>query len=134
MNVKPLGLWRPSMRKWTAWHEIDQAKSRRGPLIDFGIYQIRIVDVSGTPIPIPRFYAIDPEGLIYFGRSGFRQQSGSRTIQNRINEFTNVRNHSGGITYDRIKPRLQRHAQFADHRLQVRGRFLEDGQIQAAEI
>ena len=47
------------MRKWTAWHEIDQAKSRRGPLIDFGIYQIRIVDVSGTPIPIPRFYAIE---------------------------------------------------------------------------
>ena len=120
------------MNEWTPWHEIDKAKSPTGPLDDFGIYQIRIVNVSGAPIPISRFCRIDADGLIYIGRSGFRRQQNHRTIANRIREFTQLQ-HSGGITYDRIKPLLQHHPQFADHRLQVRGCFLEDGQIKAAE-
>jgi hypothetical protein len=120
------------MSEWMPWYDSKEAKSSRGSLNDFGIYQIRMVNSSGKPLQIERFCAVDAEGLIYFGRSGFRRQKTNRTIANRIREFLQQQ-HSGGITYARVKPLLDRHSRFGGHHLQIRGQFLPDSDIQKAE-
>ena len=40
------------MSKWSNWIDIELVKSQRGPVNDFGIYQIRAVTALGDPIPI----------------------------------------------------------------------------------
>ena len=120
------------MRKWTSWKEISPAIAKDGTLNDYGIYQIRLVDKKGKVIPIGRFVKIDQQGLIYIGRSGFRLQRTGRTIANRIKEFVN-QNHSGGITYALAQKVLRKQKKFSEHRLQVRGMFLPDNEIDRAE-
>ena len=120
------------MSNWTDWVEIESAKSRRGPLNDFGIYQIRVVEPSGGPISIGRLAGVDSLGILYVGRSGCRHQQTDRTIANRIREFLQ-RAHSGGITYVRAKKTLQRVPRFSGHRLQVRAMFLPDEEIDETE-
>ncbi len=120
------------MIEWTTWYDSEEATASNSSLNNFGIYQIRIVNPTGDPLHINRFCSADTNGLIYFGRSGFRHQKTNRTIANRIQEFIR-RKHSGGRTYSKIKPLLDKHPNFADHRLQFRGKFLPDTEIENAE-
>ena len=120
------------MSRWSDWIDIELAKSRHGPLNDFGIYQIRAVTPSGEPIPISRIVGVDSSGIVYMGRSGYRHQRSKRTVANRIREFLR-RRHSGGVTYARAKETLQRASQFSDHCLQVRAMLLADEEIDAME-
>lgn len=120
------------MRPWTPWIEIEAACARNGAFREFGVYQIRAVSTSGDPIPINRLIGTDANGILYTGRSGYRNGTGYRTIANRIAEFMNQR-HSGGITYARARRWLQRDRRFANHRLNVRALFLPDSAIVATE-
>jgi hypothetical protein len=120
------------MSKWSDWIDIELAKSQRGPFNDFGIYQIRAVTSLGEPISISRLVGVDPLGILYLGRSGYRHKKSERTIANRIREFLQ-RQHSGGVTYARANETLKREPQFSEHRLQVRAMFLPDEKINAAE-
>jgi hypothetical protein len=118
---------------WTDWIDIDLAKSKRGQFNNFGIYEIRVVDSRGQPIPISRLIGVDYPGVLYIGRSGLRNQKTKRTIANRIQEFLRQKNHSGGITYARAKKILQQEKKFSGHRLQVRAIFLADEEIKSKE-
>ena len=53
------------MSKWSNWIDIELVKSQRGPVNDFGIYQIRAVTALGDPIPISRLVGSDPLGILY---------------------------------------------------------------------
>jgi hypothetical protein len=121
------------MSNWTDWIDIDLAKSNQGPLNDFGIYEIRVVDSKGQPVPISRLVGVDSVGLLYVGRSGYRWQKTHRTVANRVGEFIRQQ-HSGGITYARARETLQKTKRFSDHCLQIRGMFLPDKEIDLAEI
>lgn len=118
------------MDNWTEWFDRETATDLRGPLNFFGIYQVQIVGSSGKPLRISRLCGVDSEGTIYYGRSGLQHKSSHRTIANRINEFFKGQ-HSGGKTYARIKPNLDR--QFRAHSLKVRGLKLLDMNINGRE-
>jgi len=123
---------RRSANRWTPWVDVELAKSRKGPFSDYGIYQIRAVTPAGEPIPISRLAAVDPLGILYIGRSGYRRQHTRRTVAHRIGEFLR-RQHSGGHTYARAVKVMRRNPAFAGHRLQARARFFSDDEIDAAE-
>jgi len=117
---------------WTSWIDINLAKSKKGPYEDFGIYQIRAVNKELKTIPIERINGLDREGVLYIGRSGFKNQRTNRTIANRINEFIK-KQHSGGITYGLAKNILRKNKKFSQHNLQVRALFQSDNQIELKE-
>lgn len=120
------------MSKWSKWVDIENAKSKKGPFNDFGVYELRAVNQSNSPIPINRLIGTDPLGILYIGRSGYGGKNSARTIANRIREFVQ-RQHSGGITYAKAKSVLKKAAQFSGHHLQVRAVFAADDEIEAAE-
>lgn len=120
------------MNNWTDWIDIDLAKSKRGPLNDFGVYEIRAIDSKGVPIAISRLVGVDDLGVLYIGRSGYRHQKTERTIANRIREFLR-QTHSGGVTYERARQTLSQSQKFSDHRLQVRAMFVPDEKIDSTE-
>ena len=89
--------------KWSEWKYIPSRPRPRGkyPRLyehAYGIYQIRAADVAGKPIPIPRMGSVDEEGILYIGRSGYKDRSPSRTLAVRLKEFEQV-DHSGAQTY-----------------------------------
>lgn len=102
--------------RWTSWIELEDTKSRNGRLKGFGVYEIRIVGRTGSPIPIHRLVGTDRNGVIYIGRSGFRSRGTGRTIANRIREF-DAQYHSGGITYAKAQKVLRHVSRFLLHRL-----------------
>jgi hypothetical protein len=59
------------MSKWSKWVDIESAKSKKGSFNDFGVYEVRAVNQSNSPIPINRFIGTDPLGILYIGRSGY---------------------------------------------------------------
>jgi hypothetical protein len=77
---------------WSAWQDIAQAGPTRENYP--GIYQIRIVDKAGNPVPIHRVASTDGDGIIYIG---------SGDANTRINDFRRTLNfkahHNGGSTY-----------------------------------
>jgi len=113
------------MSQWGRWHDIDVAQSNEKTF--FGIYQIRLVDERRQSIPVQRIGGIDEEGVIYIGRSGYKE---SRPLAQRIWEFQ-YEKHSGASTYALMKKALgdsQRHG-WSDHRLQYRSLHLKPGAI-----
>jgi hypothetical protein len=121
------------MSKWSKWVDIESAKSKTGSFNDFGVYEVRAVNQSNSPIPINRFIGIDPLGILYIGRSGYGGKNSARTIANRIREFLQ-RQHSGGVTYAKAKLILTRRSpQFSGHHLQVRAVFVAGDEIEAEE-
>lgn len=120
------------MGRWTRWMSLEKAKERNGKLKEYGLYQIRAVKPSGTPIPIPRMRMTDPEGILYIGRSGLKRKSPARTLANRVREFEN-KHHSGGITYADAASRLKGVPRYAGHQLEIRAMFLPDAMIAQAE-
>ena len=117
------------MNRWTKWINVDIAKTRNGPFDALGIYQIRAVNRSGKAIPISRLAGVDPVGLLYVGRSGYKYP---RTIANRIREFLS-QHHSGGTTYIQAKKVMSKIPKFAEHGLQVRIQKLSASEIRVAE-
>lgn len=109
-----------STSDWSEWVEIEKAKSTQGPFSHLGIYQIRAARPSGKPISIDRLAGRDASGVLYIGRSGFNS---NRSIAIRIGEFVGLR-HSGGITYAKAKPILDKLRRFSNHRLQVSAKRL----------
>jgi hypothetical protein len=118
--------------EWSDWVDAAEAATREGPFSHFGIYQIRAVDPSAEPIPIPRLTGTDASGTIYIGRSGFSRQGTDRFVSKRIREFL-TRQHSGGQTYFIASIAMQKHSAFAGHSLQVRACFLPDSAIEHSE-
>ncbi|MBN2316216.1 MAG: hypothetical protein JXM79_19975 [Sedimentisphaerales bacterium] len=122
---------------WSNWIEIKEAKLPQrdnGPFNHLGIYQICAVNSKGKQIPIPRLAGVDKTGVIYIGRSGFSNQRTYRTIAVRIREFDN-KQHSGGITYAKAEPIINKRRRYKKHRLQVRAKFLSTKEdICAAEL
>ena len=114
------------MSDWSEWHNIEEAARKNGIFKGYGIYEIRILACSGVPIPIHRFVGVDPYGLCYIGRSGFRTARTRRMIANRIQEWLDVW-HPGAAAYESAKCLLP------EHGLQVRALFLQDEEIEAAE-
>lgn len=111
------------------WKQIEiVAESRKEYFHSFGVYEIAVVNAKGKPIPIARLAGVDKSGLLYIGRSGFRNQKTKRTITKRIKEFLNGP-HSGGETYDIAFKVLSKTQKFSKHRLKVRASILPDRQI-----
>jgi len=106
--------------EWGDWHEIDRAHLDERNC--FGIYQIRMVDKVGRPIPISRIVGIDEEGVIYIGRSGPKKP---RTLAQRIREFQKGA-HSGAKTYRLMNENCEsfKHL-YSSHRLQYRAMHLQ---------
>jgi len=86
---------------WSSWSRANQDNIgvERGY---YGIYQIRVVNEHGIPIPIPRFGGVDDQGIIYLGKSGAPDARTDRSLATRIQEFIS-RSHSGGETYDLVR-------------------------------
>jgi hypothetical protein len=122
----------PPALEWSGWVGITEAASRKGPFAHFGVYQIRLVDSTGVPIPIPRLIKVDPSGTMYIGRSGFGRQGTARFVCNRIREFVS-RQHSGGQTYFIASIAMLAQPSLASHALQVRAWSLVDDEIEQAE-
>lgn len=114
------------MNGWSTWIGIDEAAKKAGGFEDYGIYQVRIVDLTGEARPIHRLVGVDPSGLIYIGRSGFRSTGNGRTVANRTREWLAIW-HPGAALYDKSKSML------GDHRVEVRALFLPDDRIVAVE-
>jgi hypothetical protein len=115
--------------KWGSWHSIDDADSN--PLSRFGIYQIRMVDRAGNPIPVRRIAGLDKGGVIYIGGSGYSKQHAKkpRTMAQRIKEFEKGA-HSGGHTYRLMKDDVllvSRKRTYSGHKLQYKAMRLDGG-------
>lgn len=121
----------------STWIDID-AGSLKYPKVKkafdgYGIYRIRVVDSFKRPIPIPRMAAVDKEGVIYIGRSGYRRQKTGRTVNVRLGEFVGKDQHSGGITYSLAMRTLKHIRRFKSHGLQASARIVSDQMIDALE-
>lgn len=121
------------MNHWSEWVEIERARSGEGRFAHFGIYHIRAVNQSGSPITVGRLAGIDRAGILYIGRSGFRWQKTQRTLGNRIDEWLKG-GHSGGFRFQGLKPALDSSPAFRGHRLQARAKVLPDIEIEKAEV
>lgn len=113
---------------WSSWEGIEQTKFKERGC--FGIYQIRVVDRVGNPLPVGRIVGVDQEGVIYIGKAGPVQ-----TLAKRIHKFENVSKlgkakHSGGETYILLKMKLifSDHA-FKNHKLQYKVVHLDTDRI-----
>ena len=113
--------------QWTNWFKVEESSGRKSKLDRCGVYKIRIVNSSGEPIPIGRICCQDPDGIVYIGRSV------PKKIAYRIGRFNRKQKHSGSKTYNRVKFVLNGYPQFADHRLEVQGMFLEESEVINAE-
>ena len=114
---------------WSSWEDIEQAKFKEHGY--FGIYQIRMVDGVGNPLPVGRIVDVDQEGVIYIGKAGPVQ-----TLAKRIHKFESVSKlgkakHSGGETYILLKMKLifSDHA-FKNHKLQYKVVHLDTDRIE----
>ena len=112
------------MPKWRKWQAIDSIYSNIGLLGQKGIYQIRVVDKENKPIPIPRLAGIDPEGIVYTGKSV--------RLRPRIEDFLGGR-HSGGGTYFLVYRHLIRSERFKNHSLQFRVLACEESALEVKE-
>jgi len=121
------------MDNWSEWMEIEHARLGEGPFADFGIYQIRAINQSGSPISIGRFVGIDTAGILYIGRSGFRSQKTGRTLGNRIDEWLKSA-HSGGFRFQGVKHLLDASPAFRGYRLQAQAKVVPDNEIGKAEV
>jgi len=117
---------------WTTWQNIEIAKSKKGAFQDFGIYQIRATNRNSNVIPIQRLNGVGVLGILYIGRSGFRNQNTARTVARRLSEFV-MEGHSGGITYGLAYAVLNKNPDFSGHSLEVQAKFLQDADIEKSE-
>ena len=99
----------------------------------WGIYRVRIVDVNGRPIPLPRLCKVDAEGIIYIGRSGESTRKSDRSIRKRLDEFFNFGSHSGSGTYWQAKKVFQRLGVFTGHQIQAQVICAKDADIEVYE-
>src|SRR5262245_22278438 len=83
-------------QKWTKWFELHDAADWPD---GYGIYRVRMTDRAGKPYGIARLCGVDPEGLLYVGRSGFSTAKTLRTLGVRLQEFHNFGPHSGSGSY-----------------------------------
>jgi hypothetical protein len=113
--------------EWTSWYKIEESSGRNSKLDRCGVYQIRIVNAAREPIPIGRICCIDPDGIVYIGRSA------PKKIASRMGRFNRCKKHSGSKTYHRVKSVLSEFPQFAQHRLEVQAMFLEESDVADAE-
>ena len=114
------------MPKWRKWQPIEDIYLNIGLLDQRGLYQIRMVDRENKPIPIPipRLAGIDPEGIVYIGKS--------IRLRPRIEDFFGGR-HSGGGTYFLVYRRLIRSERFRNHSLQFRVLACEESDLEIKE-
>jgi len=63
------------MSRWNEWIDIEKNASYKS----YGIYKIRLADLEGYPIEIPRFLVKDKDGILQIGRS--------KDIERRIKRF-----------------------------------------------
>jgi len=91
---------------WTDFIGIDLATKRRGPFAkQNGVYQIKVVKPTGSPISIRRLLGNDKMGIIYIGRGR------CETVATRIRK--NVENEKGYAGVKRKFLKLQPHCLFA---------------------
>lgn len=108
------------MGNWGAWrnikniyHDIDVSHKQ-------GLYQIRMVNPSDNPLPIPRLAGVDERGIIYIGKSV--------ELRTRIENFYCGR-HSGGGMYNLIRLRLRRYKPYNNYILQYRYMKISDEKV-----
>jgi hypothetical protein len=119
--------------QWSEWVDLDRACSASGVFGDYGIYEVRLfMPKTNMPATLFRFVGVDTSGLIYIGRSGFRERGRGRTVANRLREWI-TQQHSGANTYAKAVSTLDRSPTLADRKLQVRAMFVPDEQIEAKE-
>lgn len=97
---------------WRDWGNIENAKNEERDYC--GIYRIRMVDNSKKPLIVSRICGMDKEGIIYIGRAKPKD-----TLGKRIDNFYNVKMHSGAETYELFCKSLkcQKHP-YANHNLE----------------
>ena len=120
--------------RWSNWHRIEDEGMVSGIIHDcYGIYRIRAVKSSGEAIVIPRIGGMDDQGIIYIGRSGYKNKKTYRTLSQRIREFWNA-NHSGGWTADlSYRCCLKKVKGFKDYEYDVQIMTLPDHLIDKSE-
>jgi hypothetical protein len=96
---------------WGEWHNIENIYHDIDVLHRQGLYQIRMVNPSNKPLPIPRLAGVDESGIIYIGKSV--------ELRTRIENFYCGR-HSGGGMYNLVRLRLRRHKPYNNYLLQYR--------------
>ena len=114
---------------WSSWQNIEHAKAEQRGY--YGLYQIRMVNEIGNPLPIQRIAGIDKEGIIYIGRAIPRN-----TLARRIREFQGTAqlknaSHSGGETYVLMQTNLKYSDHtYKNHKLQYRVKHLYTDRIE----
>lgn len=99
------------MPKWRKWQPIEDVYHNVGLLAQKGLYQIRMINPENRTIPIPRLCGVDPEGIVYIGKS--------IRLRPRIESFLKGR-HSGGGLYRLAYQRLRKFQPYRDFSLQFR--------------
>ena len=112
------------MARWGKWQAIEGIYHNMDLLDKKGLYQIRMVDMGNKPLPIPRIGGIDPDGIIYIGKT--------KRLRRRIEAFLGGR-HSGGGMYFRVYRRLKRREPYREHSLQFRVMAGTDNNITTRE-
>lgn len=108
------------MGNWVKWRNIENIYNDIDVLHKQGLYQIRMVNSSNNPLPIPRLVGIDESGIIYIGMSV--------ELRTRIENFYCGR-HSGGGMYNLVRLRLRRHIPYNGYTLQYRYMQISDEEV-----
>lgn len=115
---------------WTPWIPLN-AETPWNPR--WGIYRVRLMDSSGVRVPIPRIGSVDPEGVLYIGRSGYSHSKTDRSLGRRLWEFYNHGSHSGAGTWWQVKAVLDLLNRWPGRTLEVSVVELPDALIDDAE-
>jgi hypothetical protein len=84
---------------WTEWQNIDSPPA----YANAAVYEVRLTDNRGAPVPIPRFFAVDKQGIVTIGETGTmtgRQKQFVRALakcdaHSEMNLFYLLRKHCG---------------------------------------
>ena len=104
------------MAGWTTWQDLEKEVLNEDDTVkEPGVYQVRIVNSRGEPIPIPRLGGTDTEAVYYIGQS-------SDKVRNRLKTFESGR--PGGEVLDNVSEKLEEKPDFARYRLEYRIRAI----------
>jgi hypothetical protein len=107
---------RTAMADWTDWKDLEEELYEDDATRKRGVYQVRIVNGRGEPIPIPRLGGVDQEAIYYVGQTGGR-------ARDRLKDFRSSR--MGGEVLDQVSDDLEKVQGFEGYRLEYRLKGME---------
>ncbi|MBI2171949.1 MAG: hypothetical protein HYU30_08040 [Chloroflexi bacterium] len=105
------------MAEWTEWQDLEEDLYEDDATRNRGVYQVRIVNARGEPIPVPRLGGVDKEAIYYIGKSG-------RSCRYELKRFLSSLR-EGGEVWDGVSDELERVQGFSGYRLEYRTRAID---------